>query len=93
MGGRMTERSEYLWPNEQIAWPVDSPEVAVKEALALAARGLNGVPALVKWARRSDDNQRVFWSILYPKLLPVEVAAEVDMGRRFAAVTAQWLSE
>ena len=89
----MDERPLFLWPNERTPYPEDVPEATVKEALALAARGLNGVPALVKWARRSDDNQRIFWSILFPRLLPVEVAAEVDMGRRFTEVTAKWLSE
>ena len=87
----MDEQSHFLWENERIAYP--GTEVAVKEAIALAARGLNGVPALVKWARLNDDNQRVFWSILYPKLLPVEVAAEVEMGRRITEITAKWISE
>ena len=66
-----------------------STKLAVKEAISLAAEGMGGVDALVKWARRSKENERIFWTILYPKLLPLEVEGEVEMGKRLAVVAAK----
>lgn len=45
-----------------------------KEAIALAAEGLGGVERLVAWAQEDPLNERAFWSSIYPKLIPVQVA-------------------
>ncbi|MGQ0559164.1 MAG: hypothetical protein ACT4OE_06200 [Sphingosinicella sp.] len=64
--------------------------LAAKEAIALAAEGLDGVDGLVAWAKASDDNLRLFWSVIYPKLLPLKVNSEVEVGTRFARALT-WL--
>jgi hypothetical protein len=65
--------------------------LAVREALTLAADRMGGVDALVKWIRRDRENERIFWSVIYPKLLPLKVDGEVEMGTRLAALAATWL--
>jgi len=57
-----------------------------KEAIALAADKLGGVERLVAWAKEDDKNEHSFWSTIYPKLLPLQVNAEVDAGPRLAKV-------
>lgn len=63
--------------------------VAAKNALAMAADELGGVDRLVEWVREEKDNERIFWSQMYTKLLPHQVEGS-DGGplqvviRRFA---------
>ena len=45
-----------------------------KEAIALAAEGLGGAERLIVWAKADPLNERAFWSSIYPKLLPLQVA-------------------
>jgi hypothetical protein len=47
-----------------------------KEAIALAAEGLGGVNRLIDWAKEDPLNERAFWSTIYPKLIPVQVAGD-----------------
>lgn len=47
-----------------------------KEAIALAAEGLGGTDRLIAWAQEDPLNERAFWSSIYPKLLPLQVAGE-----------------
>ena len=60
--------------------------LVAKEAIARAAEGLGGVDGLVAWAKASDDNKRIFWSVIYPKLLPLKVDAEIESGQRLSRV-------
>ena len=49
-----------------------------KEAIALAAEGLGGAERLIAWAQSDPLNERAFWSTIYPKLLPLQVANADD---------------
>lgn len=49
-----------------------------KEAIALAAEGLGGVNRLIDWAKEDPANERAFWSSIYPKLIPVQIAGDED---------------
>ena len=48
-----------------------------KEAIALAADRLGGVDRLVAWAQEDEKNEHSFWSSIYPRLLPLQVNAEL----------------
>ena len=65
--------------------------LAAKEAIALAAEGLGGVEGIIGWAKKNDENEKIFWSSIYPKLLPLKVAGEVDIGTKLTEVVARWL--
>lgn len=49
---------------------------SVRDAIAQAAEGLGGVEGLIAWARKDDKNEAAFWTSLYPKLLPLQVAGD-----------------
>ena len=65
--------------------------LAAKEAIALAAEGMGGVKALIAWAQANEQNERIFWSSIYPRLLPLKVDSEVEVGARLAGIAARWL--
>jgi len=48
-----------------------------KEAIAIAAEKLGGADRLVAWAKEDPLNERAFWSSIYPKLLPLQVNADI----------------
>lgn len=48
--------------------------VAAKTAIAQAAAELGGVERLVAWAKEHKDNERAFWTVVFPKLVPHEVS-------------------
>ena len=58
--------------------------LAAKEAIAAAAAGLGGVERLVAWAKEDPANERLFWGTIYPKLLPLNLEAEIEAGPRLA---------
>ena len=47
-----------------------------KEAIAFAADKLGGAERLAEWADESPDNEKAFWTTIYPKLLPLQVSGE-----------------
>lgn len=51
--------------------------VAAKEAIALAAEGLGGTERLINWAKEDPLNERTFWGSIYPKLIPIDVDANL----------------
>lgn len=51
---------------------------AAKEAIAEAAEMLGGVERLASWAKEAPENEKAFWSTIYPKLIPVQIAGDAD---------------
>ena len=49
----------------------------VKKAIELVAQGLGGHEGMLAWAQEADENRRLFWATIYPKLLPHTVNATV----------------
>ena len=52
--------------------------LAAKEAILLAGEGLGGVDGLVAWAKSSKVNLRLFWTAIYPKVLPIKEKSGVE---------------
>lgn len=50
--------------------------VSVKEAIEAAAQGLGGGTRLEAWAREAPENEKAFWTSIYPKLLPLQVTGK-----------------
>lgn len=61
-----------------------------KDAIAHAAERLGGQERLAAWATETPDNERVFWSQIYTKLLPLQVTHDgnvsITLGREFGGV-------
>lgn len=51
---------------------------AAKDIIADAADRLGGVERLVAWAKEDAQNERAYWSQIFPKLLPLQVNADVN---------------
>jgi hypothetical protein len=51
-----------------------------KDAIATAAENLGGSERLTSWAREAPENERAFWTTIYPKLLPLEVNNNHDLS-------------
>ena len=49
-----------------------------KEAIAAAAEELGGADRIVAWAREAPENERAFWTTIYPKLVPVQVGGDPE---------------
>jgi hypothetical protein len=47
---------------------------AVKEVIAQVATELGGAERMLEWVKEDPQNERIFWSQIYPKLLPLQVA-------------------
>ena len=45
---------------------------AAKEVIAEAAAQLGGVDRIVAWAKEAPENEKAFWSTIYPKLVPLD---------------------
>jgi hypothetical protein len=78
-------------PATEAEQQIANTRLAVRETLLLAADRVGGVDALEKWIRRDRENERIFWSVIIPKLLPLKVDSEVEMGARLAGLVATWL--
>jgi len=61
--------------------PKGSPNKVTSEAKAViagAAEALGGMQRLVDWAKEDPQNEKAFWSTVYPKLLPLTVAGDPE---------------
>ena len=52
----------------------------VKDAIADAAKSLGGAKRLAEWAGQDAKNEFAFWTSIYPKLLPLQIAGEGKDG-------------
>jgi hypothetical protein len=50
----------------------------VRDAILTVADGLGGADQMLSWAKADPVNERIFWSQIFPKLLPKEVKQEVS---------------
>jgi len=42
----------------------------VRDAILRVADDLGGPERMLSWAREAPENEKIFWSSIYPKLLP-----------------------
>lgn len=59
--------------------PKGSPNkvtAAAKDIIAEAADRLGGVERLVAWAQEDPRHELAYWSQIFPKLLPLQVAGD-----------------
>jgi hypothetical protein len=49
---------------------------SAKTMIEEAAKELGGSARMVAWAKEAPENERAFWSTIFTKLLPVQLAGE-----------------
>ena len=52
---------------------------AARDAIARAFDEVGGVSALAEWATANEDNRKIFYSTLYPKLLGAQGAGAGEL--------------
>ena len=61
--------------------------VLARDAIAETGERLGGVDRMVEWVKEDPANERVFWSSMYPRLLPVQVEGTGKGGAFTIVVT------
>lgn len=49
---------------------------AAKDMIAEVAERLGGADRMLAWTQEDPANEKAFWSNVYPKLLPLQVASD-----------------
>lgn len=49
----------------------------VRAAILDVAEQLGGAKGMLKWVQSDPVNERIFWSQIYPKVLPKEIRADM----------------
>jgi hypothetical protein len=62
--------------------------LAAKEIIAAVADRLGGADGLYQWANKSPRNKEIFWSSIYPRLIPVQTEAPDSRSFNFHFTTA-----
>ena len=57
---------------------VNKRTLECKTILEAAVKGKGGVKGLLEWVNRCNENETIFWSIMFMKLLPVHIQGQVD---------------
>lgn len=55
---------------------VNKTTQAAKEAIAEAFEKMGGTEALVAWADKDNDNRKVFYAQIWPKIVPLTVGGD-----------------
>ncbi|MFZ6653802.1 hypothetical protein [Undibacterium sp. TJN19] len=59
--------------------------LTVKDAIAKAGEELGGALRLAEWAREDPANEKAFWTVLYLKLLPLQVSGAGENGEHLVS--------
>ncbi len=51
---------------------------APRDTIALAFDEIGGVSALAEWVAANDDNRKIFYATIYPKILSLEFGGEAE---------------
>lgn len=65
-------------PNGRKAGTPNKTTREAKEVIAQAAAELGGADRLLVWAKEAPENEKAFWTTIYPKLLPLTVAGDPE---------------
>lgn len=67
---------------------VNKTTATAKAMIETVADRLGGADRMVAWAQEAPENERAFWSTIYPKLLPLQVNGPGDEGEHLVKVSA-----
>jgi hypothetical protein len=56
----------------------ERPRQTAREAIAEAAWRMGGAEGLVEWIRADSKNEYMFWTRIYPRLVPLDINIEVS---------------
>lgn len=53
---------------------------AAKEVIAQAAEAMGGADRLLAWTKEAPENEKAFWTTIYPKLVSLTVSGPGEEG-------------
>ena len=68
---------------------VNKTTAAAKAMIEEAAAGLGGAERMLAWAKEAPENERAFWTQVFPKLLPLQVNGPGNDGEHKLTLTWQ----
>jgi hypothetical protein len=68
---------------------VNKTTATAKAIIEAAAEGLGGAERLLNWAKEAPENEKAFWTQVFPKLMPLQVNGPGDNGEHKLTVTWQ----
>ena len=57
---------------------VNKTTAAAKSVIAEVANRLGGADRMLKWVKEDPDHEKAFWTSIYPRLLPLQVAGDAE---------------
>lgn len=60
-----------------------------KAIIEEAAQGLGGAKRLLAWAQEAPENERAFWTNVFPKLMPLQVNGPGDEGEHIHKIVSE----
>jgi hypothetical protein len=54
------------------------PPIVARDAIAMAFEAIGGVAAFAEWIKASEDNRKLFYTNLYPKIVALQPAEEPE---------------
>ena len=67
---------------------VNKVTASAKAMIEECAAGLGGSARMIAWAKEAPENERAFWSTVFPKLMPVQVNGPGENGEHLHKVSA-----
>jgi hypothetical protein len=68
---------------------VNKTTAMAKVVIEEAVSGLGGAKRLLAWAKEAPENERAFWTAIFPKLLPLQVSGPGEDGEHTLKVVIQ----
>lgn len=59
---------------------VNKTTAAAKAVIEEVGAGLGGAPRMLAWVKEAPENEKAFWTTIYPKLLPLQVHGSGEAG-------------
>jgi hypothetical protein len=56
----------------------NAPAPSARDAVARAFEEIGGVAALAEWIESSEDNRKVFYATIYPKILSLPAGGDAE---------------
>lgn len=57
---------------------VNKTTAAARQMIEATALGLGGTARMIAWAKADAQNERAFWTSIFPRLLPLQVTGKDD---------------
>jgi len=71
---------------------VNKTTATAKQMIEDCAKGLGGAERMLRWAQEAPENEKAFWTQVFPKLMPLQVNGPGDNGEHKLEIVIQRFS-